>query len=142
MDEASGPETKGRRTARRLAGDRAEEAAARHLAAAGWTILARNVRVGRSELDIVALDAAATALVVVEVRSRTVARFGEPEESVDRGKVERLYAAGRQLVRAGRLPDGRRLGGRPLRVDLVTVVRAGPTWPWEVRAHLQGLLPP
>jgi putative endonuclease len=142
MDEAIGLAQPGRPTARRLAGGQAEEAAARHLRAAGWTILARNVKVGRAELDIVALDPTAAALVVVEVRSRTVRQFGEPEESVDRGKVRRLYAAGRRLVRAGGLPDGRRLGGRPLRVDLVTVVRDGPAWPWTVRAHLRGLLPP
>ena len=37
-------------------GDAAEELAAARLAAAGWTILARNVRLGRDELDLVAID--------------------------------------------------------------------------------------
>ena len=41
-------------TPRRAAGDQAEEAAARHLVGLGWSILGRNVRIGRTELDIVA----------------------------------------------------------------------------------------
>ena len=60
----------------------------RHLRGLGWTILARNVRVGRSELDIVARGPSDPgALVVVEVRSRSGPGFGAAEESVGRAKV-------------------------------------------------------
>ena len=136
------------RTARRRAGDSAEDAVAGHLAAAGWAILARNVRIGRSEVDIVAIEPGhGGALVVVEVRSRTSAGFGEPEESVDAAKVGRLYRIASELLRAGRLPDGRLLPGDiaasgAFRVDLVAVVRAGPLAAWTIRRHLRGLLPP
>lgn len=132
------------RTSRRLAGDRAEQAVAAHLAALGWRILGRNVRVARCELDIVALDVAG-ALVIVEVRSRSAPGFGAPEESVDAGKVARLYAAGWQLAGAERLPGGQRLPERvrlaatPFRVDLVTVVRLAGSDEWTLGRHVKGL---
>ncbi len=137
-------------TSRRLAGDLAEAVIAAHLEAMGWRILGRNVRVGRCELDIVALDAAGI-LVIVEVRSRSTPGFGAPEESIDAAKVARLYGAGWQLMRAGHLPDGRRLpdlsrvpeGRRldavPFRVDLVTVIRQVGTGCWRMGRHLWGL---
>jgi Holliday junction resolvase-like predicted endonuclease len=132
------------RTSRRQTGDRAEEAVAAHLAALGWRILGRNVRVGRCELDIVALDVAG-ALVIVEVRSRSAPGFGAPEESVDAGKVARLYGAGWQLASAERLPDGQRLpdgvrlAATPFRVDLVTVVRLAGSDEWTLGRHVKGL---
>jgi putative endonuclease len=129
-----------RRTRRRATGDRAEEAVARNLAGQGWTILDRNVRVGRSEVDIVARDPV-DSLVIVEVRSRSVPRFGEPQESVGRQKVARLYAAGSALLRAGRLPDGLQLADASFRVDLVTVISVDGNG-WLVSGHLRGLAPP
>ena len=89
-----------RRTRRRVTGDLAEAAVAQRLAAAGWTILDRNVRVGRIEVDILARDPEAVP-VIVEVRSRSTPGFGAPEETVSRQKVERLYRAAWQLAQAG-----------------------------------------
>ncbi|MEI6726663.1 MAG: YraN family protein, partial [Actinomycetes bacterium] len=40
--------------ARQTLGRAAEDAAARHLQERGWRLLARNVRIGRGELDIIA----------------------------------------------------------------------------------------
>jgi putative endonuclease len=130
----------GRRTPRQRSGDLAEQAVARHLAERGWTVLARNIRVGRSEIDIVAREPGGT-LVFVEVRSRTGSHLGAPEESVDEAKVSRLYAAAWELVRAGRLPDGLPLGAQAFRVDLVTVVRDH-RGTWLLRRHLHGLATP
>jgi putative endonuclease len=143
MGTAGDARTADRRTSRRVAGDLAEDAVARHLAARGWTILARNLHVGRSELDIVAREPSGPwAFVIVEVRSRTVPRFGAPEESVDAAKVARLYAAAWDLARARQVPDGSRLVVGPFRVDLVTVVRESAAAQWRVSAHLRGLAPP
>jgi putative endonuclease len=131
----------GRRPARRIAGDRAEQLVAHHLARQGWTIIARNVRVGRSELDIVARDPRGT-LVIVEVRSRSGPARGMPEESVDASKVARLYAAAWQLLGSGQLPGCEApLGEARFRVDLVTVVR-GVDGRCRLRGHLRGLTPP
>jgi putative endonuclease len=140
----------GRRSAarRRVTGQRGEAAAVTWLASLGWTILGRNVRVGRDEVDIVALDLspgpfmAPPALVAVEVRTRSGDLFGAAEESVDSAKVARLYRATAALARAGRLPDGAVLPARLWRVDLVTVGWDEGARTWRVARHLRGLAPP
>lgn len=116
---------------------------ARSLAASGWAILGRNVRVGRRELDIVARDPLEPGvLVIVEVRSRSWAAFGASQESVDGPKVGRLYAAAWELARAGRLPGGGPLPSGGVRVDLICAERHGVSDRWRISGHLRGLLPP
>jgi len=110
----------GGRTAAQRSGDAAEAAAAGRLAAAGWKILGRQVRAGRAELDLVAIDPGPPpALVVVEVRWRGSRDFGLAEETVDRRKVARLRAGLARLIAAGTLPGGGRLPRLPGRIDLV-----------------------
>jgi Holliday junction resolvase-like predicted endonuclease len=93
-----------------------------YLTGFGWTILARNVRVGRSELDLVAVDPGPPAtLVVVEARANRTSRFGLPEETVNRDKVRTVYRGALALRVAGLLPGGTRLPRLPLRVDVVSV---------------------
>src|SRR6188474_3299584 len=95
------------RTAAQQAGDAAEALAATHLAEAGWIVLARNVHVGRHELDLVAVDPGPpAALVVVEVRWRGGRDFGLPEETVDHRKRAHLRMATYGLRDLGVLPDG------------------------------------
>ena len=60
-------------------------------------------------------------LVFVEVRSRSGPAFGAPEETIDAAKIARTYRAAFALLRARRLPDGRRLPPLRWRVDLVAV---------------------
>ena len=93
------------RTAAQQAGDAAEELVASRLAEAGWTVLARNVHVGRHELDLVAIDPGPpAALVVIEVRWRAGRDFGLPEETVDHRKRARVRAAAYGLLDRGSLP--------------------------------------
>ncbi|MCL2781483.1 MAG: YraN family protein [Actinomycetia bacterium] len=65
-----------------------EDVAARHLADAGLTILARNWRCADGELDIVARDG--PALVFCEVKTRRSVAFGDPSEAVGAVKAARL----------------------------------------------------
>jgi putative endonuclease len=106
------------RTAGQRQGDAAEAFVAERLAAAGWTILDRNARGGRGELDIVGVDPGPPPeLVVVEVRWRGRRDFGLAEETVDRRKQARLHQAAWRWLEA-RDRDERRL---PLRFDLAVV---------------------
>ena len=117
-----GPTVSPTRTAAQQAGDSAESLVLVRLLAAGWTSLARNVHVGRHELDLVAVDPGPpAALVVVEVRWRAARGFGLPEETVDHRKRTRVRAAAYGLLDLGTLPDGSRIPRLPLRFDLVVV---------------------
>lgn len=110
------------RTAAQLAGDAAETLVLARLVEAGWTILARNVHVGRYELDLVAVDAGPpAALVVVEVRWRRSRGFGLAEETVDHRKRARVRQAAYGLLDRGVVPDGRAIPHLPLRFDLVVI---------------------
>ena len=110
------------RTEAQRAGDAAEALVASRLAAAGWRILGRNVRVGRAELDIVAVDPAQPPrLVIVEVRSRASRDFGLPEETVRADKRIRLRRAAQALRERGTLADGTPVPPLALRLDLVVV---------------------
>jgi putative endonuclease len=111
-----------RRTNAQRLGDTAEDIVVGHLSAAGWSILGRNVRIGRHELDIVAVDPGPPpALVVIEVRWRASRDFGLPEETVDHRKRTRIRAGAYGLLDRGRLPDGAALPPLPLRFDVVAV---------------------
>lgn len=105
------------RTPAQQAGDAAEALVAARLEGAGWSVLVRNVRVGRNEIDLVAIDPGPPrALVIIEVRWRRRRDFGLPEETVDRRKRMRLHEAAFALLERGELPRG-----IPLRFDLVVV---------------------
>ncbi len=124
-----------RSTAAQRIGDEGEGLVADRLIAAGWTILARNVRLGRDELDLVAVDPGPdAALVIVEVRRRGRRDYGLAEETMDWRKRSALRRAVGALLDAGVLPDGRPLPALPLRVDLVAVDR-GADGGTSVRHH-------
>jgi putative endonuclease len=61
-------------------GDRGEALAARHLERHGWTILHRNFRMGRKEIDLVARRGEVVAFV--EVKSRGGLGYGHPLEAI------------------------------------------------------------
>ena len=73
---------------RRALGIEGEARAARYLATQGYRIVGRNVRVGRVELDLVAMRG--RLVVIVEVKTRRSRAAGAPEEAVDFRKRERL----------------------------------------------------
>ena len=53
-----------------LLGRRGEDLAARYLVKKGYRICARNVRLGKSEIDIIAFDPVDAVLVFVEVKAK------------------------------------------------------------------------
>lgn len=75
----------------RSTGQRGEDAAARYLRKHGYTILERNVRLGRNEVDIIARDG--DTIAFVEVRSRTETDAIPPEDTVGPRKQQHLRTA-------------------------------------------------
>ena len=84
------------RTLKQRAGDSAEEAAAKHLSAAGCRVLARNARYRDGEVDLVARER--DVLVFVEVRMRSRSDFGGAAASVDSRKQQRLARAAQRWL--------------------------------------------
>ena len=99
-------------------GRRGEEAAARYLRQQGFTILHTNWRCHPYELDIVAMDG--TVLVFVEVRTRSSRAFGEPEETVDQRKQQKLADAAEAFL------DAHPHTGE-IRFDIVAILSRGNT---------------
>jgi putative endonuclease len=79
------------RTPKQRAGDAAEEAAARHLARHGCTLITRNARYPEGELDLIRRER--DVLVFVEVRMRSSAAYGGATSSIDRFKQNRRMRA-------------------------------------------------
>ena len=112
----------GARTPQQRTGDEAERAVAERLSAEGWQILGTHVRVGRGELDLLAVDPGPPPmLVVVEVRWRRDRGYGLPEDTFDWRKRSHLRRAVGRLMAAGTLANGSPLPALAVRVDLVAV---------------------
>jgi Holliday junction resolvase-like predicted endonuclease len=109
-----------------LAGAEAESLVAERLERAGWRILGRNVRHGRHEIDILAVDPGPPRrLVAVEVRYRSRRDFGLAEDSFDRRKRTRTLTALRGIMALGVLADGTTIPRGSPAIDLVVVEPAG-----------------
>lgn len=86
--------------------------AARYLELRGWRLLARNLRVGQKEIDLLAADG--DCLVCVEVKLRRSDRYGRAAEAFTPRKRGHLRAALREVVI-------RRRWRGAYRLDLVTL---------------------
>jgi putative endonuclease len=94
----------------------AEEAVCAALAADGWTVLARRLRTGAGEVDVVA--AKAGVLSLIEVKSRRT--LADAALALTLHQRERLARAGEIIL--GMYPEEGRLG---VRFDVVVVDPAG-----------------
>jgi len=94
-------------------GHKGEAIAEKTIAAQGYRILERNWRYKHLEIDLIALDG--DTLAFVEVRTRNDSQFGEPYESIGRGKI-------RKLARAANIYINQQNYGGEIRFDIVSVI--------------------
>ena len=99
---------------RRPLGRRGEALAARYLRRRGWRILARNLREGRFELDLVVQRGDTT--VFVEVKTRRSVEIASPEANITAQKQRHIRSAARRYMETHYDSD------RYYRYDVVTVV--------------------
>jgi putative endonuclease len=71
-------------------GDKGEDLAVELLESKGYSILIRNYRYGKGEIDIIAKDPQKEGLVFIEVKSRKSLEYGSPEEAITKNKIKQL----------------------------------------------------
>lgn len=84
-------------------GDRGEQIAAEHLARAGYTVVARNYRIGHREVDLVARRGEVVAFV--EVKTRAGLGYGHPLEAITRQKRREIQTVAQCWVDRNGSPD-------------------------------------
>ena len=108
---------------RRAFGNAGKKEAGEDSGKRGWTILDRNVRRGRGEIDIVARKKGTVAFV--EVKRRSGLGYGRPAEAVGREKQMRIARAALLYMQEHRLSDAR------IRFDIIEIL------PGEIQ-HIEG----
>lgn len=102
---------------RAKAGREGEALAEAHLVREGYEILARNFTCRYGELDLVA--SRGELLVVVEVRLRSSAVWGDPALTISRAKQRRVVKATLHFLRAHGLFE------RMIRFDVIAIIGRG-----------------
>ena len=108
---------------RRAYGSAGEDAACAYLLRHGWTILDRNVRRGRGEIDVIARRKGTVAFV--EVKRRSGLNYGRPAEAVNREKQQRIAHAAALYMQENGLSEAR------IRFDVIEIL------PGEIQ-HIEG----
>ena len=97
-----------------------EDLAADYLQRKGYTIIERDWKSGKRDLDIIAQDG--NVIVFVEVKTRRNRLFGEPEESVDYHKLQNLQQAISHYVKFKHIRQ-------EIRFDIISIVGTAGTDP-------------
>lgn len=77
-------------------GKKGEELAAAFLEGKGFTVVAKNYRHKKAEIDLVVKKD--DFLVFVEVKTRSSTAFGEPEAFVDNKKAQMIFSAAEEFI--------------------------------------------
>jgi putative endonuclease len=76
---------------KKVTGDKGEALALKYLNKQGYTLLAKNYRYKRAEIDLIMRHK--ETLVFVEVKARSGTGYGHPEEAVDEKKAAMIMEA-------------------------------------------------
>jgi len=82
-------------------GKNGEDDAAEYLQGLGYEILARRYKRRAGEIDIVCClrdEGVIKVVVFVEVKSRSIASFGRPEQAITRSQMRRIYRAAKVFL--------------------------------------------
>ena len=90
-----------------------EDLAADYLQRKGYTIIERDWKSGRRDLDIVAKNG--NVIVFVEVKTRRNSLYGQPEEAVDYRKLQSLQQAINHYIKFRHI-------SQEVRFDIISVV--------------------
>ena len=90
-----------------------EDQAVEYLQRKGYTIIERDGKSGKRDLDIIAQDG--NVIVFVEVKTRRNRLYGEPEESVDYHKLQNLQQAISHYVKFKHIHQ-------EIRFDIISIV--------------------
>lgn len=101
---------------RKNLGKSGEDLACDYLKKKGFKVLGRNIRLKLGEIDILCQDK--EDIILVEVKTKTSADFGEPAEEVDYFKKKKLLLLARAINQ--KYPD------RNIRIDVVAVKAGTP----------------
>lgn len=77
-------------------GERGEAIAADFLTGKGYSVIKRNYRYKRAEIDLIAQKN--DILIFVEVKARSSQNFGFPEEAVNEKKADMVIMAANQFI--------------------------------------------
>ena len=112
-------------------GKEGEDAACAFLESKGYSILDRNWRWRKLELDIIAEYKG--TLVVVEVKTRRNEDFGSPEQAVDNAKIRRIVQATDVYLKKFCID-------LPVRFDIISVTGIIP--PFQIEHIEEAFFPP
>jgi putative endonuclease len=102
--------------ARQSTGKIGEALAARYLEGIGYTILHRNWRSGRNEIDLISSKAG--ILHFFEVKTRRTVRYGWPEDHIKTRKIRRMMQAAEAYLEAANK-------AQPVQLNIVSIVVVG-----------------
>lgn len=98
---------------RKEIGTKGELLALHFLESNGMKVLERNWKCSEAEADLIAMDG--DTVVVIEVKTRTSLRFGDPEEAVDERKQEKLIEAAEAYLESKELDN-------EVRFDIISIL--------------------
>ncbi|TAH18143.1 MAG: YraN family protein [Cytophagales bacterium] len=99
----------------KISGKEGEEIAAKYLEGKGYQILARNYRVKRQEIDIIAHEK--DIYIFVEVKSRGSSDFGFPEDFLSPQQEGRIRSAATYYL------NEHSISAKDIRFDIVSILK-------------------
>jgi len=106
-------------------GKKGEQLAVNFLIEKGYTIMERNYRFDKAEVDIIAQQK--DTLAIIEVKTRSSADFGNPQDFVKPKQIQRLVKAVDEYVTVNELDV-------EVRFDIIAIVKNGSNYNIE---HLE-----